>query len=126
MKNQNDSPYIEQVTKHYVDKFSDINKDTLAACIADRYGDTLPYTKADINAIISALAETIKDLVCRGKTVTIRGFCIFETVIHEERKCPNPRTGETMLVPRTYYPKIRSGNDFKARVKELPLPPLTE
>lgn len=75
------------------------------------------YTKEAAKQVIDDFTAIVIDNMREGNTVSIYGFGVFDMVERKERSCPNPITGETIVIPMHWTPKFYPGNRMKAAVK---------
>lgn len=72
---------------------------------------TLPKTSALI--AVDAVLDSIKDGLYTDKKVNLAGFGTFQIVERKARKARNPRTGDTVNVPRKMFVKFKPSLDMK-------------
>jgi nucleoid DNA-binding protein len=82
--------------------------------IVEEVNEKLGLTKKDIARIIDLFFEIIKDGLKDGKHIELRGFGTFEVKTREEREARNPKTGESVVVPKRRVPYFRPGKELKA------------
>jgi len=82
--------------------------------IVEEIYDKLGLTKKDIARVIDLFFEIVKDGLKRGEHIELRGFGTFEVRTREERSARNPKTGESVVVPKRNVPYFRPGKDLKA------------
>ena len=70
-----------------------MNKTELIAAVAEKAG----LTKKDVEKVITATLETVKEVVAKGDKVQVVGFGTFEARARKEREGKNPATKEKML-----------------------------
>ena len=70
----------------------------------------------DIERIVDAFFDEIGDRLSSGGRVELRGFGAFSTRERGERKGRNPRTGETVDVPKKRVPFFKPGKEMRARL----------
>jgi len=68
-------------------------------------------------AVAEILGATHQALVA-GDRVEIRGFGSFGLNYRAPRRGRNPKTGETVLVPRKYVPHFRAGKEMRERIDQ--------
>lgn len=90
-----------------------MNRSELVAAVADSAGTT----KADADAVLSALGDTLIDAVKKGDKVQIPGLLTVERVERAARTGRNPATGETLDIPAGYGVKVSAGSKLKSAVK---------
>jgi nucleoid DNA-binding protein len=82
--------------------------------IVEEVNERLRLTKKDIARVIDLFFEIIKDALKEGKHIELRGFGTFEVKTREEREARNPKTGESVIVPKRRVPYFRPGKELKA------------
>lgn len=70
-------------------------------------------TKKDSEVIVDAVFKSIVDALHRGDKVELRGFGSFRLRRREPRKGRNPKTGDTVDVPRKQVPYFKPGKELK-------------
>ena len=86
--------------------------------LIDQIADKAECTKRDADAILSALLDTIVDVVSGGDKVTLVGFGSFEVKDRQAREGRNPATGKPIQIPATRVPVFSAGKVFKEKVAE--------
>ncbi len=71
-------------------------------------------TKANIEHVINAAIEVIKQSVTSGESVTLVGFGTFTTTHRKARTAKNPVTGRVIQVPATTVPRFKPGKEFRS------------
>ncbi len=71
----------------------------------------------EVEKVLSAFMEVVKETLSKGETVTLVGFGTFYPSQMNARKVRNPRTGETMDVPARKLPRFRAGKDLREALK---------
>lgn len=89
-----------------------MNKSELVDAIAEKTDET----KADADAMVTALIEAIMETVASGEKVSLIGFGSFEPRDRKARDGRNPHTGETLKIPATTVPAFSAGKSFKTMV----------
>ena len=70
-------------------------------------------TKKDSEVIVDTVFKSIVDALHRGDKVELRGFGSFRLRRREPRKGRNPKTGDTVDVPRKQVPYFKPGKELK-------------
>lgn len=91
-----------------------MNKQELVDLISRR---GLCETKIKAEEIVELIFNEIKNAVKDGKKVSIAGFGIFIKKQMNARKARNPRTGETVTVPKHGKVRFKISENFKNLVK---------
>ena len=89
-----------------------MNKGELVDAIAAKAN----VTKKEADAILSAMVDTIVEVVAEGNKVTLIGFGSFEPRQRQAREGRNPKTGEKMQIAATRIPAFAPGKLFKEKV----------
>lgn len=92
----------------------DINKKELVNQLHDNYG----YTKKLARQIVDDFTDVVMKNMESGNSVSIYGFGCFDLLVREERSCPNPQTGEKVIVPAHYIPRFYPGIGMRVAVKK--------
>jgi integration host factor subunit beta len=71
-------------------------------------------TKKDIARVIDLFFEIIKEGLKSNEHIELRGFGTFEVKTREEREARNPKTGDTVTVPKRRVPYFRPGKELKS------------
>lgn len=91
----------------------DIKRNDLIQQLVDKYG----YTKKAATSIVDDFTSIILYNLGEGNTVSIRNFGCFDILERKERSCPNPQTGEKVIVPAHWVPRFYPGNQMRRVVK---------
>ena len=75
------------------------------------------YTKKAATSIVDDFTDIILDNLESGNAVSIYGFGCFDILERKERSCPNPQTGEKVVVPSHWIPRFYPGNKMRRVVK---------
>jgi DNA-binding protein HU-beta len=89
-----------------------MNKQALADFVHGRVGGTKVAAEELVNGIIDEIVSTLK----KGDEVSIAGLGIFSVKDRPARNARNPKTGETVKVPKTRVPKFRAAKALKDAV----------
>lgn len=92
----------------------DVKKADLIQQLMEREG----YTKKAASDIVQAFSKIILENLEDGNTVSLRNFGCFDILERKERSCPNPQTGEKVVVPAHYIPRFYPGSRMRAAVKK--------
>lgn len=91
-----------------------MNRSELVDAIAERSG----LTKANADAALRALTDTVTEATRSREKVSIPGFLTFDVSHRKARMARNPRTGEEVKVDETWAPKVSAGSGLKAAAAE--------
>jgi integration host factor subunit beta len=70
----------------------------------------------DIEQVVNAILDTIRDALAQGGRVELRGFGTFTAKTREARAGRNPRTGEAVSVSEKVVPVFRTGKEMRLRL----------
>ncbi|MGC5263956.1 HU family DNA-binding protein [Streptomyces cyaneofuscatus] len=91
-----------------------MNRSELVAALSER----AEVTRKDADAVLTALAETVGDVVAKGdEKVTVPGFLTFERISRAARTARNPQTGDPLEIPAGYGVKVSAGSKLKEAAK---------
>jgi len=89
-----------------------MNKQDLAAAVAD----STNLTKADANKAVDAIFDVITQTLKKGDDVRLAGFGTFRVAKRAARTGRNPQTGATINIPASKQPKFSAGKGLKDAV----------
>lgn len=89
-----------------------MNKNELIEAIAEKTGSS----KAQAARIVTALTETLTEVLQKGDAISLPGFGTFEVRSRSERTGRNPRTGEQLKIAASRVPAFKPGATLKAAV----------
>lgn len=89
-----------------------MNKSELIDVIASKTN----VTKKEADIILTAMTQTIVEVVSGGDKVSLVGFGSFEPRQRQAREGRNPKSGEKMTIPATRIPAFSAGKLFKEKV----------
>lgn len=76
-----------------------------------------PHLNAkDIERVVKAVLDTLRNTLVQGERIEIRGFGSFGLNHRSPRKARNPKTGEAVLVPAKSVPYFKAGKELRNRV----------
>uniref|UniRef100_A0A6U3TZN0 DNA-binding protein HU n=1 Tax=Ditylum brightwellii TaxID=49249 RepID=A0A6U3TZN0_9STRA len=87
-------------------------KAEFVSSIAEKTG----FTKADSEAALAAVLETITEEVALGKRISLLGFGTFKLSYRKARKGRNPKTGEEIDIKESFSPSFSASKAFKEKV----------
>ncbi len=73
-------------------------------------------TQKQAEAIVETAFESMKDALCRGENIEIRGFGAFHVKYYEGYQGRNPKTGEIIPVRPKRGILFRTGKELRDRV----------
>ena len=77
---------------------------------------TTNLPERQVDAVIQALFDEIRDSLANGEEVTITGFGSFRISERGAREGRNPQTGERITIPSRKSPSFRPGTQLKRAV----------
>ncbi len=89
-----------------------MNKNDLAAAVADRCG----LTKSQASGVVDATLDCITDAMRGGGEVRLLGFGNFVVNHRKATTARNPQTGAPIQVAATNVPKFKPGKALKEAV----------
>lgn len=87
------------------------------ADIINKVHEALGGTKVDAEKAVENVIDAIVDSLKSGDEVSIAGLGIFSAKMRNARTARNPRTGETIEVPKMRVPKFRAAKALKDAVR---------
>ena len=87
----------------------------LAEVCEEKNADSELQTK-DIEYSVKVLVDTMTRALAKGQRIEIRGFGSFDLNERPARKGRNPKTGESVDVPKKYVPHFKPGKELRERV----------
>lgn len=91
-----------------------MNKSELIKQLAEKTQISLEEAETMVQTMVDGMKETL----CNGGRVEIRGFCNFSVRNYEPYTGRNPKTGESMGVPSKKLPFFKLGKEFKEFINE--------
>ena len=82
--------------------------------IVEQISEKLGLTKKDIARVVDLFFEIVKQGMKKEEHIELRGFGTFEVKTREEREARNPKTGESVVVPKRRVPYFRPGKELKS------------
>src|SRR5918998_3517406 len=73
----------------------------------------------DIEQVVNAILDTIRDALAQGGRVELRGFGTFTVKKRGARAGRNPRTGEAVAVSEKVVPAFRTGKEMRQRLNPV-------
>jgi DNA-binding protein HU-beta len=90
-----------------------MQKKELIALIAKASNLSKSESKHALEGTIQSIIAGLKE----GKNITLPGLGVFNITQRNARKCRNPRTGESMQLPASQYPKFRLSQKLRDTIK---------
>lgn len=76
--------------------------------------------RADAEAAVKLVTETLGSALAKGDRIEIRGFGSFEVKQRKPRLGRNPKTGAKVEVPAKGVPHFKAGKELRERVDYAP------
>ena len=83
----------------------------------DRVADRSGLGKGEADNAVSAVLDTIEEVLSRGGEVSFTGFGKFSVADRSAREGVNPQTGETIQIAASKVPRFSAGSGLKKSVK---------
>ena len=94
-----------------------LNKQALIDAVKRQVAEKRPgLTKADMEAVLDALGETLRNELAEGNIVPFTGFGIFEPKETAERTGCNPQSGEPITIAASKSVRFKLAAPFKAQL----------
>ena len=94
-----------------------LNKQALIGAVKTQVAEKRPgLTKADMEAVLDALGETLRNELAEGNIVPFTGFGIFEPKETAERTGCNPQSGEPITIAASKSVRFKLAAPFKAQL----------
>ena len=94
-----------------------LNKQALIDAVKRQVAENRPdLAKADVEAVLDALGETLRNELAEGNIVPITGFGIFEPKETAERTGCNPQSGEPITIAASKSVRFKLAAPFKAQL----------
>ena len=91
-----------------------MNKQDLAAAVADSTG----LTKSDSNKAVDAVIDVVTSTLKKGSEIRLAGFGTFRVAKRAARVGRNPQTGAAINIPASKQPKFSAGKSLKDAVNK--------
>jgi DNA-binding protein HU-beta len=88
-----------------------MKKNEFVSLVSEKVGDKV--SKKTIEETISAVWESIKEVLKSGDSISFVEFGTFSVVQKEAKKGRNPRTGEEITIPARKVVKFKGGKRLK-------------
>ena len=89
-----------------------MNKNDLAVEIVKESG----VTKVDALKVIDSFVDVVSEELVKDGKLTLVGFGTFKTITKKQKKGRNPRTGDSITIPKKRVVKFIPGKRLKAVV----------
>ena len=78
----------------------------------------LNKNEEEVRVVLEKVVDEIVNQLRNGETVKIHGFGNFVARPYAERKCYNPRTGETITLPASVQPAFIPGKKMRVMIQK--------
>ena len=92
-----------------------MTKKDIVRTISEEVGLTQQQTKEIVQKTFDAIVECL----VRERRIELRNFGVFEVKPRAARKARNPRTGQSVDVPRKHVVTFKPGKFMEAKVRDL-------
>lgn len=93
-----------------------MTKSELIQFVADKLG---PQVSArDIEVVVNTMFDSMRQSLCRGDRIEIRGLGSFSVRQRRARQGRNPKTGESVAVPKKRVPFFTAGQELRQRIND--------
>ena len=83
-----------------------------------RISENAKINKTEATKSLDAFITTVTSTLTNGETLTISGLGTFSTATREARTGRNPRTGESINIPKTVVAKFRPAKVLKENLNK--------
>ena len=90
-----------------------MNKQDLIAKIASDTGTTKNSAAAAVESLLDGITRSLK----KGESITFVGFGTFKTSRRRARVARNPRTGDSIAIPKRRVVRFAAGKALKSAVR---------
>jgi DNA-binding protein HU-beta len=90
-----------------------VNKQQLIARIAQDTGATKSSAAATVDSLLDSITRALK----KGDAITFVGFGTFKTTQRRARVARNPRTGDTIKIPKRRVVRFTAGKTLKSAIR---------
>jgi integration host factor subunit beta len=90
-----------------------MTKNQLIECIAERAPQ---LARRDVERMVNTVFDAMVGALRREQRIEIRGFGSFAVRVRDARQARNPRTGESVRVPRRLTPYFTVGKELRDRL----------
>lgn len=91
-----------------------VKRSDLIQQLADDYS----YSKNAAAMIVDDFTDVILKNLEEGNAVVLRNFGCFDILQRAERSCPNPISGDKVVIPAHYVPRFYPSNRMRIAVKK--------
>ncbi len=91
-----------------------IKRADLIRQLAEDYG----YSKKSAAKVVDNFTDVINKNLEQGNTVLVRNLGCFDILLRKERRCPNPISGDKVVIPAHHIPRFYPSNYMRIVVKK--------
>lgn len=73
-------------------------------------------TKAQTEKVLTAMLESLEEVLVKGEEISFLGFGKFETIEKAARTGRNPKTGEEIVIPAKKVAKFKPGKALSEKL----------
>ena len=88
------------------------------ADLIQQLADNYSYSKKDATKVVDDFTDIIIRNLEEGNIILLRNFGCFDILKREERSCPNPISGEKVVIPAHHIPRFYPSNRMRIAVKK--------
>lgn len=88
--------------------------------------ERLDITQKEADDFLTVFMEVVGETLEKGEKVQLAGFGLFDLRYVPEHQGRNPKTGEILTIPNSYYPVFKAGKGLKDRVAKCKQPAAEE
>ena len=78
----------------------------------------LDITKAEADNVLTAVFDTLTDVLVNQDKIIVPGFGTFSTKVREERTGRNPSSGQEMIIPRSVVANFKPAPQLKEKLNK--------
>lgn len=87
------------------------------ADIINEISSTTGVAKKDVTVTVEALMKVVRDAMCNGDNVYLRGFGTFVVKKRAEKTARNISKSTTLIIPAHNYPGFKPAKSFQQKMK---------
>lgn len=87
------------------------------ADIINEISSTTGVAKKDVTVTVEALMKVVRDAMCNGDNVYLRGFGTFVVKKRAEKTARNISKETTLIIPAHNYPGFKPAKSFQQKMK---------
>lgn len=88
--------------------------------LAEKIAEKLPeFTKKQVEIFLNTIFDSMKESICKGEKIEIRGFGIFRPKERKAKLARNPKTGEKVEISSRKTIHFKIGKSFHKSLNNL-------